>query len=267
MDTSNNMFAALKRITSSIFSTANTGFGRVLKFTGSFNDRTSLLLADDAPGSVAEQEPTTLPPPSQSQQASTTPVTTAGAMPFDIEAATPENLAGGGGEQGRQEEPTAQDAEAKRVAKIVHTVSLFAASASLVLFVNLPGKPGTAAAPVEEHGGAAVLYSLDTAFICLALSTSLGLSMYSIVARSSGTDPAVARVQKRAMVMAVAFVLVSFTLHVCMMLPAAALESAWLVFVLLAGAVAVYLALAWRFGGAAARGAEVASSAGAADLV
>jgi hypothetical protein len=248
---------ALSLIPSPVTSTANYGFTRVLSFTGSFNDRTNLLLATaPEPVPVPELDPVHIPPPLQSQEAPPAPPVMTGAT-LDIEAATLETPPAGGdsSEGGQEQGPIARDAEAKRMAKMVQTVCLFVASASLVLFVNLPSKPGVT--ETANHG-CAVLYSVDMAIICLGLFTSLGLSMFSIV--KSGTDPAVARVQKRAMVMAVAFVLVSFTLRMCMMLPAASLESAWLIFVLLAGAVMVYLALTWKFGGRG--GAEVASSSG-----
>ncbi|GJN05576.1 hypothetical protein PR202_ga23217 [Eleusine coracana subsp. coracana] len=235
----------------SVASTAKNGFNRVLSLTGSFNDRTSLLLA-------AAPEPE----PSQPQQEPAAPVTIG--VAFDVEAATPPvTVAGDEQSQDRTTSEEDVDVEAKRVAKSVHTVCLFAASASIVLFVNLPSnsKPGA---------GVPVLYSVDMAFICLGLFTSLGLSMFSIVAKSGTNPAAVARVQKQAMVMAVAFVLVSFTLRVAMMLPPRSFEPAWLVFVFLAGAVAVYLALAWKLGGGGPRGAQAASGsavAGTADRV
>ncbi|RLN24464.1 uncharacterized protein C2845_PM07G37130 [Panicum miliaceum] len=211
---------ALTQITSSIASTANYGLTRVRSFTGSFNDRTSLLLAPASGPEREQQEPTS---PSVVADEAPAPGT------FDIEAATPATLAESGGGQGRHE-PATQDAESKRVAKSVHTVCLFAASASLVLFVNLPGngkddvpsasKPagGAAAAAAGEHGpGGGGLYSAGLAFISLGLFSSLGLSMLSIVARP-GTA-----VQKWGMVVAAASVLVAFTLRMCMVLPAASL--------------------------------------------
>ncbi|GJN32187.1 hypothetical protein PR202_gb20671 [Eleusine coracana subsp. coracana] len=235
----------------SVASTAKNGFDRVVSLTGSFNDRTSLLLA-------AASEPV----PEQSHQPQQEPAPVTIGVAFDIEAAAPPETVAGGDEQG-QETTSGEDVdvEAKRVAKSVHTVCLFAASASIVLFVNLPTTSKPAGA------GVSVLYSVDMAFICLGLFTSLGLSMFSIVAKSGTNPAAVARVQKQAMVMAVAFVLVSFTLRVGMMLPPRSFEPAWLVFVLLAGAVAVYLALAWKLGGGP-RGADAASGpavAGTAD--
>ncbi|RLM93321.1 uncharacterized protein C2845_PM08G03060 [Panicum miliaceum] len=220
-----SVLPALTQITSSIASTANYGLTRVLSFTGSFNDdRTSLLLAPaPAPAPPPEQEPTS---PSVADE-------TPAPGTFDIEAATPATpLAegGGGGGQGHHETATHdQDAKSKRVAKSVHTVCLFAASASMVLFVNLPGnkdddvpsasKPaGASAAAAGEHGpGGGGLYSAGLAFISLGLFSSLGLSMLSIVARP-GTA-----VQKWGMVVAVASVLVAFTLRMCMVLPAASL--------------------------------------------
>ncbi|KAF0916037.1 hypothetical protein E2562_000666 [Oryza meyeriana var. granulata] len=151
----------------------------------------------------------------------------------DVEAAAAPGHAGGGAGQQSDQDQEAAD-EAKRVSKSVQTVSLFAASASLVMFFNLPGKQP--AAPWRR----AALYSVTLAFICLGLFTSLGLSMFSIVARP-GADAAVARVQKRAMVMAVAFVLFSFTLRMCMTLPGVFV----LIFFLLAGAggAGLYLSL------------------------
>ncbi|KAG2595187.1 uncharacterized protein LOC120710432 [Panicum virgatum] len=221
-----SVLPVLSQITSSIASTANYGLlNRVLSsLSGSFNDRTSLLLAP-APARSPEQErePTS---PSAADQEARAPGT------FDIEAATPASLAEGGGGQGLQD----QDTESKRVAKSVHTVCLFAASASLVLFVNLPGngkddgvpnasKPGAgagAAAADGEHGpGGGALYSAGLAFISLGLFSSLGLSMFSIVARPGGA--AVAAVQKWGMVVAAASVLVAFTLRMCMVLPTASL--------------------------------------------
>ncbi|CAL4965702.1 unnamed protein product [Urochloa decumbens] len=198
MDISNIFRPALYRITSSIASTASYGFTRVLSFTSSFNDRTSLLHNADelaAPEAAAGSIPT---------------VDT-----FNIEAAA--LLAPTAGGEGYSQD----DAEWGRVAKSVHTVCLFAASASLVLFVNLPttavqSKPaGTAAA--GEHEPSAALYIADLAFISPGFFSSLGLSMFSIVARPGGE----AAVQKWGMVAAVASVLVAFTLRMAMMLPAA----------------------------------------------
>ncbi|CAL4952064.1 unnamed protein product [Urochloa decumbens] len=211
MDISNIFRPAVDRITSSIASTASYGFTRVLSFTGSFNDRTSLLHNADE---LAVPEPI---PPAEAQA----PEAAAGSIPtvdtFDIEAAAP--LAPSAGEgYGQQELAAARDdAESKRVAKSVHTVCLFAASASLVLFVNLPRRDDDV--PSKPAGGAA-LYGADLAFISLGFFTSLGLSMFSIVARTGG-EAAVAAVQKWGMVATVASVLVAFTLRMAMMLPAA----------------------------------------------
>ena len=218
-----SVLPALTQITSSIASTANYGVTRMRSFTGSFNDRTRLLLAP-APAAPPEQEPTS---PSAADEARA-PGT------FDIEAATPATLdeGGGGGGQGHHEPATQDDAESKRVAKSVHTVCLFVASASLVLFVNLPGtddvpsasasKPGgAAAAAAGGHGRGGALYSAGLAFISLGFFSSLGLSMLSIVARPG--EAAVAGVQKWGMIVAVASVLVAFTLRMCMVLPAASL--------------------------------------------
>ncbi|KAL5227008.1 hypothetical protein ABZP36_015273 [Zizania latifolia] len=83
------------------------------------------------------------------------------------------------------------------------------------MFVNLPEK---AAAPRWRTA----LYSVTLAFIYLGLLTSIFLSMFSIFARAR--DPAVATMQKRAMVMAIAFVLVSFPLRMCMTLSASSLD-------------------------------------------
>jgi len=206
-----SVLPVLSQITSSIASTANYGLlNRVLSsLSGSFNDRTSLLLAP-APARSPEQErePTS---PSAADQEARAPGT------FDIEAATPASLAEGGGGQGLQD----QDAESKRVAKSVHTVCLFAASASLVLFVNLPGNGKDDGVPSASKPGGGALYSAGLAFISLGLFSSLGLSMFSIVARPGGA--AVAAVQKWGMVVAAASVLVAFTLRMCMVLPTASL--------------------------------------------
>ncbi|KAG2586494.1 uncharacterized protein LOC120676105 [Panicum virgatum] len=217
-----SVLPALTQITSSA-STANCGLTRMRSFTGSFNDQTRLLLAP-APAAPPEQEPTS---PSAADEARA-PGT------FDIEAATPATLdeGGGGGGAGQgHHEPATQDAESKRVAKSVHTVCLFVASASLVLFANLPGtddvpsasasKPGGAAAAAGGHGRGGALYSAGLAFISLGFFSSLGLSMFSIVARPG--EAAVAAVQKWGMVVAAASVLVAFTLRMCMVLPAASL--------------------------------------------
>ncbi|OEL19277.1 hypothetical protein BAE44_0019704 [Dichanthelium oligosanthes] len=217
MDISNTFRPALDRITSSIASTASYGFTRVLSFTGSFNDRTSLLHDAELVGpEQAEDEPA---PPPRAPEAAPASVT-AVAHTFDIEAATP--LVPSAGEGQGQEPAAQQDAESRRVAKLVQTVCLFAASASLVLFVNLPSrdvpsKPADAdaAAAAAEHRPSAALYSADLVFISLGFFSSLGLSMFSIVARPG--DAAVATVQKWGMMVAVASVLVAFTLRMGMM--------------------------------------------------
>ncbi|RLN24003.1 uncharacterized protein C2845_PM07G37140 [Panicum miliaceum] len=203
MGMSNIFRPALDRITSSIASTASYGFTRVLSFTGSFNDRTSLLHDAELVGPEQADEPD---PPAQAQEAAA-PAT----------AATP--LAPSPGDE---PEPAAQDVESRRMAKSVQTVCLFTASASLVLFVNLPSrdvvpsKPATgAAAAAGEHGTGAALYSADLAFISLGFFSSLGLSMLSIVARPG--EAAVAAVQKWGMIVAVTSVVVAFTLRMCMM--------------------------------------------------
>ncbi|EES02329.1 uncharacterized protein LOC8078742 [Sorghum bicolor] len=223
MDFSNMILRpALHRITSSFASTTNSSYGgfitRLLSFTGSFNDRTSLLHEHDA-----EQEAAAPPPPQAPESAP--------AAPFDIEAGTtttllaPTGTAPEGPAAEGQEEPAATelvDAESRRVGKSVQTVCLFVASASLVLFANLPSnkqQTGPAAAPPAASAGQhPLLYSADMAFISLGFFSSLGLSMFSIVARPG--QAAVARVQKWGMVVAVASVVVAFSLRVCMM-PAA----------------------------------------------
>ncbi|CAD6240197.1 unnamed protein product [Miscanthus lutarioriparius] len=243
MDLSSVIRPALHRITST-FASTNSSYGgfisRVLSFTGSFNDRTSLLHEHDAElGPTQTEETRSAPPPPQAPEAAAlaaSSVTTAAGHPFDIEAGTtplaPTGTAPEGPAEG-QEEPAATevDAESRRVGKSVQTVCLFAASASLVLFANLPNnkqQPGGAAPPASAavglHGGGAaaatLLYSADMAFISLGFFSSLGLSMFSIVARPG--EAAVARVQKWGMVVAVASVVVAFSLRVCMMLAAAA---------------------------------------------
>jgi len=230
---------ALHRITST-FASTNSSYGgfisRVLSFTGSFNDRTSLLHEHDAElGPTQTEEARSAPPPPQAPEAAAlaaSSVTTAAGHPFDIEAGTtplaPTGTAPEGPAEG-QEEPAATevDAESRRVGKSVQTVCLFAASASLVLFANLPSsnkqQPGAALPPATSASGQGqhpLLYSADMAFISLGFFSSLGLSMFSIVARPGG-EAAVARVQKWGMVVAVASVVVAFSLRVCMM-PAAA---------------------------------------------
>ena len=213
MDISNIFRPALDRIKSSIASTASYGFTRVLSFTGSFNDRTSLLHDAEVVGPEQADEPA---PPAQAQEAAA-PATVTTVHTLDIEAATPLAGLSAASEGQSQEEPAAQDAESRRMAKSVQTVCLFAASASLVLFVNLPRRDGPSknAGEAGEHGPGAALYSADLAFISLGFFSSLGLSMLSIVARPG--EAAVAGVQKWGMVVAVASVLVAFTLRMCMM--------------------------------------------------
>uniref|UniRef100_A0A0E0AGP0 Uncharacterized protein n=1 Tax=Oryza glumipatula TaxID=40148 RepID=A0A0E0AGP0_9ORYZ len=136
------------------------------------------------------------------------------------------------------------DDDAKRVSKSVQTVSLFAASASLLLFANLTAAAKAPPPPPRLPAGGA-LYSVNLALICLGLLTSLALSIFSILAPAA-RKLAVTKVQKRGMVMAVAFVLVSFLLRISMMLPAASLEWAFLlIFLLFACAEAAYLSLVY----------------------
>ncbi|CAO2161372.1 unnamed protein product [Urochloa humidicola] len=224
MDISNIFRPALERITTSIASTtANYDIiSRVLSFTGSFNDRTSLLLDPELGPAPAEAHPA--PPPLAQEGVPAPATTTVGVVhTFDIEAAAPLQATSAG--YGRGQEPAAaRDSELKRVEKTVHTICLFVASASLVLFGNLPGrgvasKPATTSAAAGESGAA--LYIADLVFISLGFFSSLGLSMFSIVARPG--EAAVARVQKWGMVAAVASVLVAFTLRMAMMFPAASL--------------------------------------------
>jgi hypothetical protein len=221
MDISNIFRPVLDRIASSIASTASYGIiTRVLSSTGSFHDRTSLLHGAELAG--PEQEDVEPTPPAQARESAAGSVTTA-VDTFDIEAATPLQATSASDGYAGQQEPAAQDAESKRVGKSVQTVCLFAASASLVLFVNLPGrddtpsKPvaGAAAAVAGEHGPGASLYNADLVFISLGFFSSLGLSMFSIMARPG--EAAVAGVQKWGMVVAVASVLVAFALRLCMM--------------------------------------------------
>ncbi|KAG2595186.1 hypothetical protein PVAP13_5KG056900 [Panicum virgatum] len=192
MDTSNIFRPALDRIKSSIASTASYGFTRVLSFTGSFNDRTSLLHDAEVVGPEQADEPA---PPAQAQEAAA-PATVTTVHTLDIEAATPLAGLSSASEGQSQEEPAAQDAESRRMAKSVQTNAGEAAAAG-------------------EHGPGAALYSADLAFISLGFFSSLGLSMLSIVARPG--EAAVAGVQKWGMVVAVASVLVAFTLRMCMM--------------------------------------------------
>ncbi|CAO2205316.1 unnamed protein product [Urochloa humidicola] len=194
MDISNIFRPAINGITSSIASTASYGFTRMLSFTGSFNDRTSLLQPHDAEAELAagpehEDEPT--PPAQQAREPPAAGSATA-LDTFDIEAAAPLAPPTTTGEGRGHQEPTiaARDdnAESKRVAKSVHTVCLFAASASLVLFVNLPTRDdGVASKPGTGTGaGAGGLYIADLAFISLGFFSSLGLYMFSIVVRPGG---------------------------------------------------------------------------------
>ncbi|CAO2193993.1 unnamed protein product [Urochloa humidicola] len=236
MDIAGIFRPALDKITSSIASTANyrTIVTRVLSFPGSINDRTSLLLDPELGPAPAAEDPAR-PPLAHEAAPAPAPATATVVHTFDIEAAAPLQaitFAAAGDERGQ--EPATRDAESKRVAKTVHTVCLFVASASLVLFVNLPGKDaapsnpaGVAAAAAPEVAAAgergAALYSADLVFISLGFFSSLGLSMFSIVARPGGEAAAVARVQKWGMVAAVASVIVAFTLRMAMMLPAASL--------------------------------------------
>ena len=157
MDISNIFRPALDRIKSSIASTASYGFTRVLSFTGSFNDRTSLLHDAEVVGPEQADEPA---PPAQAQEAAA-PATVTTVHTLDIEAATPLAGLSAASEGQSQEEPAAQDAESRRMAKSVQTVCLFAASASLVLFVNLPRRDGPSKnageAAAGEHGPGAAL--------------------------------------------------------------------------------------------------------------
>jgi len=238
MDLSSVIRPALHRITST-FASTNSSYGgfisRVLSFTGSFNDRTSLLHEHDAElgrPTQTEEDAAPPPPPAEAPEAAApaaASVTTVAGHPFDIEAGTtplaPTGTAPEGPAEGQDEPATEVDAESRRVGKSVQTVCLFAASASLVLFANLPSnkqQPGPGAAPpaASAAGQHPLLYSADMAFISLGFFSSLGLSMFSIVARPGG-EAAVARVQKWGMVVAVASVVVAFSLRVCMM-PAAA---------------------------------------------
>ncbi|BAD67807.1 unknown protein [Oryza sativa Japonica Group] len=179
---------AFDRITPSIASAAVFSFSRVVSFTGSFNSRTGLLTAADG------EEETPLSP-----QAIETTASTGGVGAFDIEApaamtTTPDQAV-------LRDDVRGDDELIRRLSKSVQPVCLFCAAASLTMSVNLPASGGA--------GGA--LYGATLAFVCLGLFASLGLSMYTIVSRPG--DAAVARVQKWAMVLALAFVLVSFTLR------------------------------------------------------
>uniref|UniRef100_A0A0E0JF14 Uncharacterized protein n=1 Tax=Oryza punctata TaxID=4537 RepID=A0A0E0JF14_ORYPU len=190
---------AFDRITPSITSAAEfMSFSRVVSFTGSFNSRTGLLAGDG-------EEETPLSPQAVETTASTSSSTGGVVGAFDIEApaTTRDDVGGGGAEDG--EAAVAADDEPRRLSKSVQPVCLFCAAASLTMSVNnLPAS------------GAGALYSVTLAFICLGLFTSLVLSMYTIVSRPG--DAAVARVQKTGMVLALAFVLVSFTLRMWAML-------------------------------------------------
>ncbi|CAO2185983.1 unnamed protein product [Urochloa humidicola] len=252
MGISNRLRPALGRITSSVASTASYGITHVLSFTDSFNEHTSLLL-DAALAHEEEQQPDASPSAWQGQDtpAPTTPIVAT----FDIEAApTPpvtRSIRVHGG-SGGQEPPAsaAQDAESKRVAKAVHTICLFGASASLLLFVNTP-----------RGGSGGAMYRANLFFVCLGLFASLVLSMFSIIiAARPGGEAAVARVQKWGMVASVASVLAASALRMVVMLPAASLESAWVAAFVLAGVVVIYLSLAWKFGGG--RQAEESLSSG-----
>ncbi|CAL4952063.1 unnamed protein product [Urochloa decumbens] len=226
MDIAGMFRPALDKITSSIASST----ARVLSFPGSFNDRTSPLLPELGPA-AAKVHPA--PPPLAPQEAAApAPATTTVAHTFDVEAAPPLQATSAGND-GRGHEP---DAESKRVAKSVYTVCLFVASASLVLFGNLPAGRGAVASKAAGAAAAAApavaaaagesgasLYIADLAFISLGFFSSLGLSMFSIVARPGGGDAAVASVQKWGMVAAVASVIVAFALRMAMVLPAAPL--------------------------------------------
>ncbi|EEC81641.1 hypothetical protein OsI_25176 [Oryza sativa Indica Group] len=166
--------------------------------------------------------------------------TSSGNKALDIEAA-----AAGDHQVARDDDD--DDADAKRVSKSVQTVSLFAASASLLLFANLTaaGKAPTTTPPPPRLPAGGALYSVNLALICLGLLTSLALSIFSILAPAA-RKLAVTKVQKRGMVMAVAFVLVSFLLRISMMLPAASLEWVFLlIFLVFACAEAAYLSLVY----------------------
>ncbi|KAL5226936.1 hypothetical protein ABZP36_015201 [Zizania latifolia] len=195
------MFPALTSITSSIVSPANYSgfFSRVLSIAGSFSDQASLL-------QNAAASPSASASPLQARD-DPLPLTAGGSpAAFDVEVAIADHGGDDDAQQGAHEDEVAAD-EAKRVSKIVQTVCVFAASASIAMFVNLPEK---AAAPRRRTA----LYSITLAFIYLGLLTSMFLSMFSILARAR--DTAVATMQKRAMVMAITFVLISFTLLMCM---------------------------------------------------
>jgi hypothetical protein len=84
MDIPNIYWTALNWITSSIASTASYGFTRVLSFTVSFNDRTSLLSCSELVGPELADEPT---PPAQAQE-EVAPAMVLRVHMCDIEAAT-----------------------------------------------------------------------------------------------------------------------------------------------------------------------------------
>uniref|UniRef100_A0A0E0FHC0 Uncharacterized protein n=1 Tax=Oryza nivara TaxID=4536 RepID=A0A0E0FHC0_ORYNI len=225
MDTISGMFLPVfDRIRPSIASAAELSFSRVVSFTGSFNSRTGLLAAGDG-----EEETTPAQTAAFDIEAPATATTPDQAVRDDAAAAQEGEAAGAAAADDDADEP-------KRVSKIVQTVCLFVASASLAMSVNLPAS-----------GAGGALYGATLAFVCLGLFTSLGLSMYTIVSRPG--DAAVAMVQKWAMVLAMASVPASFTLRLCATLPAETLESAWLIFFLLAGAAALFLTLAWKLAG------------------
>ncbi|KAG8045923.1 hypothetical protein GUJ93_ZPchr0008g12316 [Zizania palustris] len=213
----------------SVASAGVFSFSRIVSFAGSFNSRTSLLAGEDSLPQAQEMMPSLL----------TTAASTVTDGAFDdVEAARD---GGAVGLQGNQDEgQAAAEDEPKRVSKSVHTVCLFVASASLVMSFNLPRRPAVAEKLL------AALYGANLAFICLGMFTSLGLSMYSIVARPG--DAALAKVQKRAMLLAVASVLASFTLRMFAMVPGRTLVPALLTFFLFAGAAALYLTVTWMLG-------------------
>jgi 3-oxoacyl-ACP reductase-like protein len=225
MDFSNIIRPALNRITSSCNSYGGGFITRVLSFTGSFNDRTSLLheptQTEEVAAAPAPPSPAAAEAAAPAAAASATTTTAAG-HPFDIEAGTTTTPLAPTEAPAAEPFTDHQDAtESRRVGKSVQTVCLFAASASLVLFVNLPSSNKQPPPPAgqQQH---ALLYSADMAFISLGFFSSLTLSMFSIVARPGGDGEAaaVARVQKWGMVVAVASVVVAFSLRVCMTLAA-----------------------------------------------
>ncbi|XP_006643855.1 uncharacterized protein LOC102721681 [Oryza brachyantha] len=178
---------AFDRIRPSIASAAelsSSGFNRLLSLTGSFNSRTGLLAGD------GEE----VPPVSQAHETTTTAVTSSSSGgAFDVEALATTR------DQAVRDDDGAGD-EAKRVSKSVQPVCLSVATASLAMSFNLPAKASGA------------LYVANLSFICLGLFASLGLSMYTVV--STPGDAAVASVQKRGMLLAMASVLAAFTLRI-----------------------------------------------------